>query len=133
MSIHGFCDASLHVYAAVVYVRSYKPNDVPVSLLTSKTKVAPIKGLTIPRLELLSCLLLSELMKITLDAIDQYVVITDVKYWTDSGIALAWIKGCNREWKPWVENRVNTVILRWLITGVTFPVHLTPPIYRPEK
>ena len=89
VSIHGFCDASLHVYATVVYVRSCKPNGVHVTLLTSKTKVAPIKGLTIPRLELLSCLLLSELMKITLDAIDQYVVITDVKYWTDSGIALA--------------------------------------------
>ena len=107
MSIHGFCDASLLLCAAVVYVRSYKPNDVHVSLLTSKTKVAPIKGHTIPRLELLSCVLLSELMKVTLGAIDHYVDVTDVKYWTDS--CIAWIKGCNREWKPWAENRVNKI------------------------
>lgn len=51
MQLHGtgFCDASENAYAGVVYLRT---GDVEVSLVSSKTQVAPIKRLTIPRLEL---------------------------------------------------------------------------------
>ena len=45
--LHGFCDASEHVYAAVVYLRMTEPHgNVEVTLVTSKTKVTPIKKLT---------------------------------------------------------------------------------------
>ena len=30
-------------------------------------------------------------------------------YWTDSSICLAWIKDQSKEWKAWVENRVNKI------------------------
>lgn len=57
--LHGFADA----YAAVVYLRTITPsNKVIISLLAGKSKVVPIKPLTVPRLELSAALILSRLM-----------------------------------------------------------------------
>ena len=58
----GFCDSSPKAYAAVVYLRGKTPHGCQVSLVASKTQVAPLKQQTIPRLELLSALLLARLM-----------------------------------------------------------------------
>ncbi len=53
VQLHGFADASEVAYAAVVYIRYIDmSNDVRVSLVMGKTKVAPIKRLSISRLEL---------------------------------------------------------------------------------
>ncbi len=53
VELHGFCDASERACGAIVYLRMTDTNgEVQTSLLTSKTKVAPIKRLTIPRVEL---------------------------------------------------------------------------------
>ena len=60
---HGYADSSNQAYAAVFYARLITNKELKVKLLTSKTRVAPAKPLTIPRLELLSCLLLSKLTK----------------------------------------------------------------------
>ena len=57
MQLHGFSDASERAYAAVIYLRmTDSSNNVQTSLVISKTKVAPIKRLTIPRLGTLWCL-----------------------------------------------------------------------------
>ena len=46
---HGFCDASLNGYGAYVYVKTiYKSGKISVKLLSSKSKVAPLKQETIP-------------------------------------------------------------------------------------
>uniref|UniRef100_A0A1X7U6B8 Reverse transcriptase domain-containing protein n=1 Tax=Amphimedon queenslandica TaxID=400682 RepID=A0A1X7U6B8_AMPQE len=55
----GFCDASLNAYAAVVYLRVVGKASTSVSILASKTQVAPLKTVTIPCLQLLSALLLA--------------------------------------------------------------------------
>ena len=61
IQLHGFSDASEEAYAGVVYLRMMdSTGNVQVSLVTSKTKVAPIKRLTIPRLELCGAYLLAE-------------------------------------------------------------------------
>jgi Pao retrotransposon peptidase. len=53
VQLHGFSDESENVYGACIYVISQdKSGDVYVNLLCSKTKVAPLKTLTIPKLEL---------------------------------------------------------------------------------
>ena len=58
--LHRFCDASDQAFAAVVYLRSvYDDNCVKTVLMTSKTRVAPVKGQSIPRLELLGAVSLS--------------------------------------------------------------------------
>ena len=66
-------------------------------LITSKTKVAPIKKLTIPRLELLGCLLLANLMPKVVQEFKEVLIVEKICYWTDSEISLSWIKNSNRD------------------------------------
>jgi len=68
--LHGFCDASLQAYAAIVYVRSVHQNGhIEVTIVASKTRVSPMKKPTIPRLELLGAVLLSRLTAMVFGAI----------------------------------------------------------------
>ena len=61
--LHGFLDASEHAYSAVVYIRAVYSNGPPsMTLVTAKTKVAPLKRLSIPRLELCGATLISKLL-----------------------------------------------------------------------
>ena len=62
VDLHGFGDASGVTYGAVVYVRSVCRHGVKVSLWTGKCCVVPVKLTTVPRLELLACVLLSKLI-----------------------------------------------------------------------
>lgn len=65
IQMHGFCDASQNAYGACLYVRSRdKDGKYHSRLLCSKTRVAPLRGCTIPRLELCGALLLVELVQI---------------------------------------------------------------------
>ena len=58
----GFCDACSKAYAAVVYVRLENKENVGVKFIAAKTRVTPATCVTIPRLELLSAVLLSKLI-----------------------------------------------------------------------
>ena len=61
--LHGFCDASEDAYAAVVYLRVQHPDGtVDASIVMSKTRVAPLKRLTITCVELSGALLLSQVV-----------------------------------------------------------------------
>ncbi|UYV84483.1 hypothetical protein LAZ67_X002352 [Cordylochernes scorpioides] len=62
-SLHVFCDASQDANATCIYLRTVKNEEVNVQLVASKARVAPKKKLTIPRLELMSCLIGSRLTK----------------------------------------------------------------------
>ena len=58
--LYGFSDPSKSGFGACVYLRSFcRSGKVTVRLLTAKSRVAPLKTETIPRLELLRNLLLS--------------------------------------------------------------------------
>lgn len=106
VELHGFCDSSKELYCAVVCLRLVSRDDVKVSFLASKTKVAPLKVLTIPRLELLGCLLLSRLLNQRVNSLGNRVNIQNILCWCDSEVALSWIWGKEKSWKPWIENRV---------------------------
>jgi len=108
-SLHGFCDASCGAYAAVVYIKVETDGGSSTSFVTSKTRVAPVNKQTIPRLELLSALLLANLINVTVSALRQDLEIDSVVCYTDSKVALFWIKGLTKEWKPFIQNRVNTI------------------------
>ena len=60
--LHGFGDASNKAYCAEVYFVYSTQDGVYVRLLTSRSRVAPLKTLTIPRLELMSARILAQLM-----------------------------------------------------------------------
>eukprot|EP00731_Ephydatia_muelleri_P025594 Em0017g677a len=62
VTLFGFCDASTRAYAAVIYMLSKTETRVLSRFVTAKTRVAPLQVQTVPRLELLSALLLSRLM-----------------------------------------------------------------------
>lgn len=108
MQLHGFSDASTVAYAACVYMRvKHADNTVTVTLLAAKTKVAPIKQQTVPRLELNGAVLLSRLMgecrlALRLDDIEEYA-------WTDSTVVLCWIRRHANVWQTFVANRVSEI------------------------
>ena len=100
--LHGFSDAFEEAYAAVVYLRMIDmEGNVHTSLVTSKTKVSPIKKLTIPRLELCGALLLSRLLNHVRGVFEMSV--SHVHAWTDSTIVL-------RRFKTFVGNRVAAIV-----------------------
>ena len=62
--VHVFCDSSQKAYGAISYLRAEKGDKVYVQHVMSKSKVAPIKGQTIPRLELMAAVLGCVVLKI---------------------------------------------------------------------
>ena len=109
IELHGFSDASERAYAGVVYLRMMDANgDVHISLVASKTKVAPIKRLTIPRLELCGAHILAQLLHHVQQAFD--LPLSCVYAWTDSTIVLNWLVGNPRRFKTYVGNRVSHIL-----------------------
>ena len=104
VSIHVFCDASMKGFGAVVYVRFRLNNELCVRRLMARSRLAPLrnKHLTLPRLELLGCLIGARLCHKV-----RSVLGSSLSYfcWTDSMICCGWIKG-KTKWKQFVQNRV---------------------------
>nr|CAI5853378.1 unnamed protein product [Callosobruchus analis] len=107
IEIHGFADASIQAYGGCVYIKSVSSSACSVELLCAKSKVAPLKTLTTPRLELCAALTLARLISKVLES-------TDVKFdrivcWSDSTIVLDWLKSPPNLLKPFVDNRVAEI------------------------
>ena len=106
LSVVGYCDASLRAYAAVIYLCMDVGSNLVKRFLCAKTRIAPVKSLTIPRLELLSALLLARLVAKVQEALQPEVELGESICHTDSQVAPCWIQGQSREWKQFVQNRV---------------------------
>ncbi|GFT22873.1 integrase catalytic domain-containing protein [Trichonephila clavipes] len=106
--LQGFADASEAAYGAVVYLQCFLHNGAAkVSILTSKSRVAPIRVISIPRLELCACVLLAQLVKKIRSTLR--LNISDIVLHTDSTIALAWLNTPANRLKTFVANRVAKV------------------------
>ncbi|XP_055633609.1 uncharacterized protein LOC129773957 [Toxorhynchites rutilus septentrionalis] len=106
--LHGFADASNLAYGACVYVRSLFPDgSAKCRLVSSKSKVAPLHELTIPRKELCAALLLTRLAKKIIDAVEMNF--SQIMLWTDSQIVLAWLKKNPDRLQTFVKNRVMEI------------------------
>ncbi|XP_046144711.1 uncharacterized protein LOC123988495 [Osmia bicornis bicornis] len=106
--IHGFADASTKAYAASVYIKSVLPDDnVFVALLVAKSRVAPVKTLSVPRLELCAAALLARLVVFVENSLS--LIHHNVHCWTDSSITLAWLSQPPTRWKTFVANRVSKI------------------------
>lgn len=109
MELQGFCDASNKAYAAVVYLRVIEEDcDVKVHLVTAKTKVAPTKQLSIPRLELMGAVILAKLITEVAETLG--IERENIHCWTDSTIVLAWLSGHPSRWTTFVGNRVSEIL-----------------------
>ena len=111
VELHGFSDPSEIAYAGCVYLKSVtRSGCTKVSLVTAKSRIVPnSKAETIPRLELLGSLVLSKLMASVVVALDNELPVKKVFCWTDSTIALSWIKAVSKEFKTFVQNRVSII------------------------
>lgn len=100
--------ASERAYTAAIYIRVIYPNKICTNLISSKTKVSPIKTLSIPRLELCGAVLLSEMIDNILPQFDlqDYSVFG----WTDSSIVLSWLAKPPCFWNTFVANRVSKIV-----------------------
>ena len=108
IAVHVFVDASLEAYGAVVYVRvKYQDGSLSVRLVSSKTKVAPLQSVSVPRLELMGAVLGSRLATSISDALDMEK--QSYTFWTDSANVLWWIRGYSRTFKSFVANRVGEI------------------------
>ncbi|XP_062539146.1 uncharacterized protein LOC134207439 [Armigeres subalbatus] len=106
--IHIFVDASENAYACVAYLWSIC-NGVPrCTLIAAKTKVAPLKPLSIPRLELQAALLGSRLLDTICKALT--ITISARFLWTDSSTVLAWLKSETRRYHQFVGFRVGEIL-----------------------
>ncbi|XP_017891420.1 uncharacterized protein LOC108631770 [Ceratina calcarata] len=109
IELHGFSDASTLAMAAVIYVTVLSPSTKlqVTSLVCSKTRVAPLKKITIPRMELAAAGLLAKLMHYVQARLK--LNIRNIYLWTDSQVTLTWIKSHPSRWKDYVRNRVTII------------------------
>ncbi|XP_018300724.1 uncharacterized protein [Mycetomoellerius zeteki] len=105
IQIHGFCDAGNVGYGACLYVRSSGDQGYASSrLLCAKSRVAPLKPVTIPRLELCGALLLARLYREIVNPLN--CTPSKIIFWCDSTITLHWLKTEPHRLKTFVANRV---------------------------
>ncbi|KAJ8030134.1 Fatty acid synthase [Holothuria leucospilota] len=106
LEVHAFGDASEKGYGTVVYLRIPVGNKYRMSFVMARSRVAPIKKVTLPRLELLGALLTARTVGFVMKALSLSVT---YKCWTDSMVALSWIKGDPSKYKTFVGNRVREI------------------------
>ena len=107
LELHGFGDGSSVAFAAAVYLRTeLKSGEIDTNFIANKARLAPLKGETVPRLELMSALILSRLIITLANALRSIVKVDDTYCWQDSQITLWWIYGITKEFKQFVQNRL---------------------------
>ncbi|XP_062714155.1 uncharacterized protein LOC115260572 [Aedes albopictus] len=108
LELHVFVDASAQAYAAVAYFRIVDRGQIRVALVSSKTKVAPLRGLSIPRLELMAALLGARLRRTIED--NHRLKVTKTCFWSDSSTVCSWIKSDTRRYRQFVAFRVDEIL-----------------------
>jgi len=100
--LHVFADASPKAYGAAVYIQ----HGTCSSLVISKSRVAPLKQHTLPRLELMAAAVAARLGSFVVDSLNHT---SNIYYWSDSQIVLCWLQS-KKKLKPFVEHRVKDIL-----------------------
>ena len=110
VELHGFGDASKVGYCACVYIVSKNGTTKVSNLICSKTRNAPIKEMSIPRLELTASYLLAKLMALVIKFHD-HIKFDRLVYYSDSTTVLHWVQSNHKQWTVYVANRVKDINL----------------------
>nr|XP_055074289.1 uncharacterized protein LOC129453915 [Misgurnus anguillicaudatus] len=106
--LHHFCDASEVGFGAVSYLRLLNSKqEVCVSFVIGKARVAPLKQVTIPRLELTAAVLAVRLDKMLSTHLE--LNLSDSVFWSDSMTVLKYIGNTTARFKTYVANRVSFI------------------------
>ena len=105
--LHFFSDASEFAYGAVVYLKVISESGVSVNLVLGKSRVAPLKMVSIPRLELTAATLAARLSRFVLEELD----VPDIKlfFWSDSMTVLRYLRNVSTRFKTFVAHRVQQI------------------------
>ena len=106
--IHVFVDASEVAFGAAAYWRfETQDHSHHHSFIFGKTRLAPIKPLTIPRLELQAAVMAVRMSQTIQKELD--VLPSQITYWTDSTTGLSNIKSQGTRFHTFVSNRVAEI------------------------
>ncbi|XP_058457574.1 uncharacterized protein LOC131434649 [Malaya genurostris] len=121
VELHIFCDASENGMAAVAYFRFEENGTVESSLIGSKTRVAPLKYLSIPRLELQAAVIGARLAECIVTS--HRLKVVRRTFWTDSRDVICWLRSDHRRYSQFVAFRISELLdttevneWRWLPT-----------------
>lgn len=107
LQLHIFVDASECAFAAVAYVRYPIKNTFRCTIIGAKTKVSPLKPISIPRMELQGALLGARLSR---SIIESHSIKFDEKFfWTDSQNVLCWLRSDQRRYKQYIAYRIGEI------------------------
>ena len=108
MQLHHFADASERAYGAVSYLRLVDiDGKVHCSFLMAKSKLAPLRATTIPRLELAAAVVAVKLDQIIRH--EMQLPLMESVFWSDSMIVLQYLRNENRQFQTYVANRVTMI------------------------
>ena len=127
--LHVFADASEDTMCAVAYLRS-KPKDYSADLafVIGKCRVAPMRHLSIPRLELQAAVMAVRLKEQIVK--EHEMKINSCSFWSDSTTVLQWIHSSHRKQQVFVANRVaeildTTDVSQWKhVSGINNPADI---------
>lgn len=106
--LHHFGDASEYAYGAVSYLRLLlEDGSIYVNLIMAKSRLAPLKGSTVPRLELAGALEAIRLDTILTQELE--IPLQTSVFWTDSQIVLWYINSSDKRFQTYVSNRVSKI------------------------
>lgn len=108
IQLHIFVDASQQAFSSVCYFRIQYENGIDVSFVMGKVRCAPIKVMSIPRLELQAAVLGVRLSKLIQQ--NHEVNISSTYFWSDSQTVIQWIKSTERRYKAFVSHRIAEIL-----------------------
>ncbi|XP_030386687.1 uncharacterized protein LOC115633383 [Scaptodrosophila lebanonensis] len=108
IELHIFVDASQSAFAAAAYLRIVYGSQTDVAFVIGKTRLAPTKLLSIPRLELQAAVLGVRLNKLVVK--HQQFKLHKTVFWSDSKTVLQWLHSKDRKFKPYVAHRVTEIL-----------------------
>ena len=106
--LNHFCDGSQVGFGACSYTRFVSPSGkIHVASVTAKSRLAPLKQVSIPRLELSAAVLSVELETLLRRELDVHLI--GSTFWTDSEIVRSYIHNESKRYKVFVANRISLI------------------------